>query len=427
MIRSRRVFWPLAETCEGRLLLSAAAVQADRPLLQPGYLHPERPNTPVAPHRSPPANATFIDPSVHVRAPKRIGVGSSTYIAPFALLDATGGFLTIGNGSIIADNASLIANPSRAPGTPGLAIGNVTLVSQGATILGPSAVGAFAPGEALATFVGPNALIDGANLQPGAYVSALARVGPGVTIPTGIRVLPGANVTTQDQATNPALGMVVPLTNAELASVAAALANGPKLATGYSNLFQGNSATGATDEADPKGVFNGNLATVLGVSAAPSGARPTFTYHDGQRVAGTNPIPSPRVIGKVTFGVPQRTALHRLGKGTSIRADEGLGMTIGSIASTGRRATIHNPLGDKLTIGANLILGNGAVLLGGPNAVLGNAVTIGDGAVVSRSSLGTGVSVGARSYVLNSTVPAGTVIAPGTLLINNQVVGTVTG
>lgn len=425
MNRSRRVFRPQAEVFEGRLLLSGAAAHASHPLRTPGFFHPERPNTPVSPHEAPYSSATFIDPSVHLIEPKRMAVGSSTYIAPFALLDGTAGFVSVGNGTIIGDNASLIANPARAAGNPGVLIGNVTLISQGATVRGPSAIGAFAPGQGLATYVGPNAVIDGANLAPGSYVSALARVGPGVTIPTGIRVLPGANVTTQAEAIDPALGKVVPLTTTELGAVAAALGQGPKLAAGYATLYQGNPVTGRTDEAVPKGVYNGNLATVLGVSAAPDGKRPTFTYRNGFLHSGTNPNVRPRVIGNLKFGVMQRMVLHRLGKGTSIRADEGLPMTIGSVAGTGRRATIHNPLNAGLTVGQNLSLGAGAVLLGGTSAALGDNVAIGDGAVVAGSSLGSGAAVGARSYIANSTVPAGTVIPPGTILINNTVVGTV--
>ena len=48
-----------------------------------------------------------------------------------------------------------------------------------------------------------------------AQLSALARVGPGVTVPGNMRVLPGANVTTNAEASTPALGKVVPITAAD--------------------------------------------------------------------------------------------------------------------------------------------------------------------------------------------------------------------
>ena len=43
--------------------------------------------------------------------------------------------------------------------------------------------------------------------------------GPGVTVPSGFRVLPGANVTTNEEASKPALGMVVPVTSSDISTI----------------------------------------------------------------------------------------------------------------------------------------------------------------------------------------------------------------
>jgi carbonic anhydrase/acetyltransferase-like protein (isoleucine patch superfamily) len=417
----RRALEPRAEPCEDRILLNAARVA--RPLLVPGYLHPVRSNAPVLPFESAPVRATFLDPTVQVRDGLRVSVGRSTYVAPYAVLNGTDGFVTVGNGSIIQDNAKLLGNPDGiASNLAGVVVGDVTVIGHGAVVRGPSAVGA--RGTTLGTYVGPNALIDGAVIEAGAYVSPLARVGPGVTVPAGIRVLPGVNVTSIAEASEPALGKVAPLTAADREEVVRTLSNGPTLATGYTNLYQGNSVTGTTNEQAPRGVFNGNLAAVLGVSAEPTGKTPTFTIGN-RRIAGTQPGPRPRIIGGAVFGDSLRGIVHRLGRSNVIRADEGQPITIGSIARAGNGLTIHAPRGDRLTVGNSLLVGRGVVLLGGATAVIGDRVTIGNGAVVSRSSIGSGAIIGAKSYVAGSTVAAGTVIPPGTILVENQVVGTV--
>ena len=89
---------------------------------------------------------------------------------------------------------------------------------------------------------------------------------------------------------------------------------------------------------------------------------------------------------------------------------------------TGSHVTINSPLGGTLSIGRKFRAGSGAVILGGPNvnAKIGDDVTIGAGAVVDRTSLGSGSTVGSRAYLLNSSFPAGTNIPPKAIYINNK-------
>ncbi len=132
-----------------------------------------------------------------------------------------------------------------------------------------------------------------------------------------------------------------------------------------------------------------------------------------------------RLTGNVEFHMTARQTANHLGRANSIRADQGQPIIIDSIGDTGTHVTINSPLGGTLTIGQNFRAGSGAVILGGPNvnAKFGNDVTIGAGAVVDRTSLGSGSTVGSRAYLLNSSFPAGTNIPPKAIYINNKFEG----
>src|SRR5262249_49104768 len=124
-----------------------------------------------------------------------------------------------------------------------------------------------------------------------------------------------------------------------------------------------------------------------------------------------------RVTGSAVFHARANATAHSLGRGNTIRADQGQTITIGSIAPTGKALTIHNSSGG-LTIGQNFVAGNSVVIVGTAKVVIGDNVSIGDGAVVDTTSLGTGTTVGARSYLQNSSFPANSNIPPGSIYIN---------
>jgi carbonic anhydrase/acetyltransferase-like protein (isoleucine patch superfamily) len=445
--RRRAGLRPSIESCEPRLLLSAAPgrVQiASHRLRTPIAFHPVRPNTPVLPFAEPSATATFIDPSALILHGNRIVIGKQSFVGPYATLNAGPGSIKIGAKSAILDNASVVAGSNGA----GVAVGDSTALSFGATVRGPSQVGGFGD-AAKPTYVGPNALIDGAVVQPGAFVSTLARVGPGVNVPGGVKVLPGVNVTTSAEASNPALGKVVPLSKADTTFVKTLLANHESLAAGYTTLYQGNKATGPSVGTTNSTVFNGDLATVEGTSREPGPSNgvkfepgtigPKFLHRPGQLVEANFAQFRARVIGGVVFNDRPANIAHHLGKRNSIRADQGQPITIDSIAQTGRAVTISSPLGGAVTTGGvttttgQVVIGrefradDGAVLLGGPDAVtrLGDAVTLGAGSVVEESSIGAGSTIGPRAFVAFSTLPPGSVIPDGWIVVDNKVVGNV--
>ncbi len=251
-------------------------------------------------------------------------------------------------------------------------------------------------------------------------------------------VLPGKNVTTNAEASDPALGMVVPVTTSEINAIGTQLQANQSLGTGYNTLYQGQSATGPSPGA-PKtvsGVYNGDLATVEGAGSQPGSPTASTPYLP----EGTGPkFPSPalgpvtgllfnfpaRVTGAVNFNQRAHSVAHRLGRSNAIRADMGETITIGSIGRTGNGVTINSP-GGTLTIGQNLVAGSGTTILGGATGTkttLGDNVTIGSNAVLSGTSLGTGSTVGDHAYLLNSTFPAGTQVPAGAIYENNKLVG----
>jgi carbonic anhydrase/acetyltransferase-like protein (isoleucine patch superfamily) len=404
-------------------------------LLNPVGYQAVRPNTPVMPFSTPSKKATFIDPTVHVENGNSVVLGYQNFIGPYVKLDGRGGAIKIANGSDVLDSASIVANPSHQHGRPVVLIGDQVVIGFGAKVLGPSTIGAV-DAAAKPTSIGANAEIDGATIEPGAIVSPLARVGPGVTVPSGYRVLPGANVTTDVEASNPKLGMVVPVAASDTTTVKQTLSENESLTVGYSQLYQGQSVTGVSTGFRPSvaGVDDGNLSNVLGASQEPgpssasfepSASAPHFLRPNGALIGVLlNTFPA-RLTGNVEISMTARQTANHLGRANAFRADQGQPITIASILKTGPHVTINSPLGGTLAIGTGFRAGSGAVILSGPNvnASLGNSVTIGAGAVVDRTSLGSGSTVGKRAYLLNSSFAAGTVIPSGAIYINNKFSG----
>jgi carbonic anhydrase/acetyltransferase-like protein (isoleucine patch superfamily) len=395
----------------------------------------------VLPFATPSKLATFIDPTVNINNGYAVIVGAPSFIAPFASLNAHGGIIKIGNGTDIMDNASIVANPLHphtAP-APQVLIGDHVLLDFGAQILGPSIIGAYGSSSKI-TAVGPGALIDQANIEPGAIVSALARVGPGVTVPSGFLVLPGKNVTTNEEASEPALGIVRRVTSSDLSGFTSRLTANQSLATGYNTLYQGQSATGPSVGVAPPspGINNGNLATIRGANSEPgsatastpylpAGASPEFLSPRGGLVSAVLINYPARITGAVKFTQTAKQLAHNLGRRNSIRADMGGPMNVGSMSHSGNGVTVNALSGGPLTIGQNLVVGNNATIVGGSSTttkiVIGDNVTIGNGAVVEGTSLGSGSTVGDRAFLLNSTFPAGTKIPAGSIYENSKLIG----
>ncbi|HEY2155864.1 MAG TPA: hypothetical protein VGH33_09555 [Isosphaeraceae bacterium] len=420
-----------------------------------------RPNTPVAPYGAT-TTASFVDSSAKIENGTHIVVGTTDYIAPWATLDGRQGIIEIGNSSTVQDNATLVANTAGGSHSSGIIIGDNVYIAANATVLGPAAIGAAHGGAN--TEVGPGAVVNQAIISAGAEVGALAYVGPGVQIPAGFAVKPGAYVTTEAQATDPALGLVTKITAtdtilanalADSASLAAQTAGtGSTPFVGYTWLYQGQSGTGPSALSTSSTVFNGNLATIEGVSPSPgfnfktttttnvtnsAGAvvgsfttpttttigsvTPKFTNPANGNVTGLSaPFYPGRIIGSVTFTAGPLVIRPTIGYHDSIRFDEDVAGSIGTPAKLGRFVTIHPLRGGKITIGPGLTTGDDVVLTADANGNLsiGANVSIGSGSVINGSSIGAGAVIGPDSYIVDSTIPAGATIPAGTFLVKNK-------
>ena len=487
----RRRNWtrPMVERIEGRFLLSlASATGLGTILRQQPASELIRPNTPVAPFATSSTTASFIDPSVTILNGQHAAIGLQSLIGPFAVIDSRSGFIKIGSGSAVLDNATV-----RSTAHSEVLIGDNVTVEFGATILAqaPSARTAARPRRRSKSVRTPSSTARRSNRG---RLSPAWRVGPGVVIPTGYRVLPGKNVTTEAEATNPKLGKVARLTSAEATQLSALLTNDQALTAGYATLYQGNSATGASLGAAVSGVSNGDLATIEGTSIEP-GVKPEpgkfgprFTGPNGKLVEGLFPPFPLRATGTANFQtraiqVAGRSAFH-----DAIRADQGQPITFVGAPVLGSNVTINAPLtttgegsgsataapptpsptppanqenqifpepgqsfsepnqsysnpgangvslsseldqinaantasgfgaptspppsisSSNLLISRNFQAGFGAVILGGPSKndsktskiafIIGDNVSIGDGAVVERSSIGHDSVIGADS------------------------------
>lgn len=459
--RRRRDYRPASEIMEARTVLSGGLVAPPVEFIHLGLYGAlgaqlARPNTPVAPYGAT-TTASFVDPSANIENGHHIVVGTKDYIAPWATLDGRQGIIEVGNSTTIQDNATLIANTGSGSHTSGIILGDNVYVGPNATILGPAVVGAARGGAN--TEIGAGAVVDQAIIMPGAEVGALAYVGPGITIPAGYAVNPGASVTTQAQALDPSLGFVTKLSGTDTV-LSNALSDAAALAVSYTTLYQGTSATGASSLASSSSVFNGNLAQAEGVSPSPgfsftttsttttnvtgtgtgagtigtfttsttstttvASATPKFTNPANGNVTGLSaPFYPGREIGNITFTAGPLVIKKGIGYHDSIRFDEDQAGTIGAPARLGRYVTIHPLRGGKVSIGPGLTTGDDVVLTADANGnlTIGQSVSIGGGSVINGSTIGDGAVVGPGSYIVDSTVAAGTVLPAGTFLVKNK-------
>ena len=382
--RSRNRTLPNLEAIEDRLLLSLASESSLGAILrvQPAF-ELIRPNTPVAPFGSPALTASFIDPSATIRGGRHAAVGQQTLIGPFAKIDARAGIVKIGSGSSVLDNATVRSSANSA-----VLIGDNVTIEFGATILGPSTIGAYGGASVPPVEIGPNALIDGATIEPGAIVSGLARVGPGVVVPAGIRVLPGKNVTNEAEATNPALGKVALLTPAEVTQSSALLVNNQALASGYANLYQGDSATGQSPGVPPAvaGVFNGSLATVIGANLEPGTKfepgkyAPQFALNKKGLTQAILPTLPLRIVGNVYFQAKPIAVAHGAKFHDSIRADQAQPITFAGAPTLGADVSINAPLtttgegsNTVLNLGSSPVVNQGSQIFASPGQSFGES------------------------------------------------------
>jgi carbonic anhydrase/acetyltransferase-like protein (isoleucine patch superfamily) len=358
-----------------------------------------------------PVQTSFVDRTANLGAGVTIGKGS--YVGPFAdLMTSSGTTITIGEESNAQDSTLIDARKKS------VKIGNKAILAHGASVRNGASVGVqgTCPEGAArcGSFISFNALVDGAIIEKDAMVSALARVGPGVRIPSGRKVIPGKNVTAQSQVE----GATGEVTEADREFMNGVLHVNAAFAREYPKLLASDPRAGTGINYDAGGSdFNKkrDLPTLKGKKVQVPGFRN-------------------RIIGDVRLEQTVAELGKVMGGKVSLRADEGEPFEIGHIARMGSRTTFHALEDTHVHAGEEGRYGFRSIVHGGPSefegaeenmTITGKNVRIGAWAVFFRSRIGDNSTVGMKSVVQQSDLPAGTVVPPKTIMVEGKVAGTV--
>lgn len=412
---------------------------------RPDGCRPTTANRPVCPAEAEASLASFLDPTAVLQRPDQIVLRPQVYVAPFAELDARGGPIRIGRSSNVQDNVRVIADggaPSEAIARAGLTrgagvrIGVRVIMAHGSTVKGPARLG-LGPviqvpdghggtTEDSGVFISFSAEVDGAVVERDSGLSALSRVGPGVRLKSGRIVLPGKDVLTQRQADDPRLGFVRPVTEADREFNHAVVEVNRGLAREYTELARDG------------------LSNVRGINVDPGGNE-FDEERDLPRVESDlctgpearDPAFRNRIIGDSCFEDTRAALDAKMGRGISIRADEGGPFGIGTIESMGDRVIFHALEGSDLRVGDRVTYGDRVVVHGGGRpqfnpttglaapTIIGNDVVLGDQSIVFRSLVRNSAVLGRRSLVVGSELEVGQRIPPRTVYVNDEVAGRV--
>jgi carbonic anhydrase/acetyltransferase-like protein (isoleucine patch superfamily) len=365
-------------------------------------------NRPVLPRGADPARASFIDPTARIVGARQISIGERVYIGPFVTLIARrGGTITIGDGANIQDNATIVADGPDAD----VVLGDLADVAHNATVIGPARIGT---DPDVPAFVAFNAVVDRATVESGAFVQSLARLAPGIVLHAGRSLQPGRFAQTQAEADDFSLGKVRPVVPENMQFLRNDILVNTIFAREYAALASSSPLSVRGISIDPP-----NL------QLNPDSGPPTLAGR-----ARTVPRFRDRIIGDVWLADSLGGLNRVLGRGVSIRADEGTPFRLGHIVRLGDRVTIH-ALGDSpIAVGDGVRIGSNTVLHGRPEApgrltLLGNNIRVGSNSVVFRSVVGDDSVIGDFVYLDNSQLPPGSVVPRGTILRDNQVEGLV--
>lgn len=377
-----------------------------------------------------PANAsggpTFVDPTARISGGSSVALGNLVYVGPFARLKAnsrSANTITIGNESNVQDSATLDA--SAGP----IVLGEQVIIAHGATVLGNSQIGvtgecptaptSVAPEAHCPSFVSFNAEVDGAIIQRDAMVQALSRVGPGVTIPSGYKTKLGVNITSQAEVSS----KTEPVVDTDREFMAGVIHVNIAFAEEYAALAQANPTSVQGVNKDPDTAFNpGEDVPVLGGVA---------TIAPGFRN---------RIIGDLVMADSLEALDEVMGAHISLRADEGDGWEIGTVAAMGNHITFHALEHTHLHLGDEGVYGQRSIVHGGATDFNGNKSTsdhgenetisgdnfvLGSESVFFRSHAGDNVTIGNRSLVVGTVLGAGADVRSNTVIVGGQRYGAV--
>jgi carbonic anhydrase/acetyltransferase-like protein (isoleucine patch superfamily) len=428
----------------GALVPAAAAAEDDRRHGVPagagdgppeaGSCSPTGADLPVCPADAPAGTASFLDPSAEVVGGRHVTLGEQVYVAPFASLVASAEApISVGAESNIQDNVSVVAARELVEGPQdgahavggGVEIADRVILAHGSSVIGPARIGVGGgdipadPDGDQEVFLSFGSQVDGAVLERNTGVSALGRVGPGVTLRSGTLVLPGKNVTTQAEADDPALGKVRLVNEADVAFNEAVIEVNVAFAREYTELYR----------EDPDALYGVNVDPG-GTEFNPDRDLPDFAGEDLAVPGHRN-----RVIGEVDFADPFSHFDAVVGNDVSLRADEGEDFTVGHVEAMGNGVVFHALEDTDLVVGDDVTYGEGVIAHGGGRVVVAgqpeeptvihDGVTLEDEAVVFRSTIGEGATIGERSAVVGTDLAPGTVVPDRVIVLNGEEFGAV--
>jgi carbonic anhydrase/acetyltransferase-like protein (isoleucine patch superfamily) len=349
---------------------------------------------------------SFVDPTVTIYGAADIHLGDEVFVGPFARLLAAGATRSIhvGDESNIQD--SVVVDATRGPVT----LGEMAILAHGSTAKSGAEIGAHGtcPGGAAhcPSFVGFNSEVDGAVVDKDAMVLHLARVGPGVHVPSGRKVLSGKNIVRQADV----MAKTEPVTEADRAFMAGVVEVNVTFAHGYAQL-----------EAE-------SPSNVRGINYDPGGT--SFNPVRHLPVLGGVPTRDPssrsRIIGDVRL--PDRVSASRAAL-SSLRADEGEPFVVGGIDFMGSNSTFHALEHTGMALGPNGFYGTRSLVHGGPafdaTTRSGAGLRLGSHSVLFQSHVGNRVTIGDRSLVQGSNLPDGAMVPARTVVVGGAVAGAV--
>ena len=437
------------------LTVGAALVAAVPASAEPGLgCRPTEGNRPVCPAGAPPELANFLDSTVTVEEAENVFLGGRVYVGPFAkLIAGDDAPITIDDESNVQDSVRILAEggedaddreyPLRngLDEEEGVEIGDRVILAHGATVKGPAKIGIGGgdidpdPDDDQEVFVSFGTEVDGAVLQRNTGISALGRVGPGVTLKSGFIVLPGKNVTTQAQADNPALGKVRLITAADVAFSEAVIEVNVALAREYSRLAYESRSNVRGINFDPGNTFFNPDRDLPNTNAEvpPPGAE--FEECDGGQET-RRPGFRNRIIGEVCLEDSVERLDSVMGSEVSLRADEGEPLSFGHIDRMGSGFISHALEETTVEVGENVRYGRDAIVHGGgrrqdgggrgsESTFIEDDVALQPLSVTFRSFVGRGSQIGFKSAVVSSELPPGTRIPDRVIYLNNVIFGRV--
>lgn len=416
----------------GAPIARAGAPSAPR-AAQEGPCRPEEGARPVCPGDASSRVAAFVDPTVQIEGAEDVSLGRQVYVGPFAqLLARDGTEIRIGDEANVQDGVTIYSRFDRDTDVEGriaalglddgrgVEIGRRCVLEPNCTVKGPAQIGVIGsttpdPDDEPGVFLSLGCEVDGAILERNTGLSALSRVGPGVRLRSGFVVLPGYNITTQEEADDVGLGKVRSISEADARFNRTVIEVNTALAREYAVLAR-------EDPANVRGI-NYNPGNT---SFTPQRRAPTLAGVPSRVLNFPN-----RVIGDVSLADSLDRLTEVMAALISLRADDSEPFRIGRIRSMESGIVVRGLEDAELQLGDDVGYGRRVVIQAGGRVpesggaenratIIEDGVTLEPESIVSRSRIGRGTTIGERTAVIGSNIAADSTVPPRVIFLNNR-------